>query len=74
MIVKDKRNNEKVSFEYIECGTVFTMHGGFYMKIESTNCDDKGYYENAVNLEDGSLQYYNDKNMVQVIRCELVID
>ena len=74
MIIKDKRNDEEVAFESIECGTVFTIHGGFYMKIENTYYDDNGYYENSVYLEDGSLHYYDDKNMVKVVRCELVID
>lgn len=73
MVIKNKRK-EMVRFESIKCGDVFEFCEDIYMKIETTYCDDNGYYENAVDLSDGSLHYLKDDNMVHVIKCELVIE
>lgn len=73
MIIKNKRK-EMVRFDNIRCGEVFEYSGDIYMRIETTYCDDNGYYENAVDLADGSLHYFKDDNMLHVIKCELVID
>lgn len=74
MIIKNKRN-AMVEFGSIKNGDVFILHGEeICIKIESTFCDDDGYYENTVKLANGDLCYCKDNIMVQPVQCELVID
>lgn len=73
MKIINKRNAE-VEFGFMEEGNVFiTNTGKFYMKIESTYGNSIGEYQNAVNLQNGELDYCADELMVCPVRCELVI-
>ena len=63
-----------VKFDSIKEGDVFALYGeDIYMKIEGTYCDDNGDFDNAVNLENGTLCYLKGDKMIQPIKCELVI-
>lgn len=74
MIINNKRN-EMVKFDSIKEGDVFILYGeDIYMKIEGTYCDDNGDFDNAVNLANGTLYYFEKDKMIQPIKCELVID
>lgn len=74
MKIKNKRI-EKVRFDSIEEGEVFTVQGSeIYMKTESTYCNDNGDYENAVNLANGTFSYFDNDCYITVVKCELVID
>lgn len=72
MVIKQKEPIKKY-FSAIEEGEVFLWHGDYYMKTESTYCDDNGDYENAVILSNGLLEYFNDDDYVIKVDCELVI-
>ena len=65
--------DKKVRFDSIKDGDIFILTGEILMKIETTYCDDNGYYENAVFLEDGRLMFCEDDFMVIPVECELVI-
>ena len=74
MIINNKRN-KMVKFDSIKNGDVFILYDeDIYMKIEGTYCDDNGDFDNAVNLANGVLYYFEKDKMVQLIKCELVID
>ena len=67
--------NKLVRFDALGEGIVFIADGvNVCMKIESTYSDDSGYYENAVYLEDGKLDYFKDDHMVCPVVCELTIE
>lgn len=74
MKINNKRE-KKVDFGSLKEGEVFIEESGaICMKIESTYNDDKGNYENTVNLSDGSLWFHQDDVLVQRVECELVIE
>ena len=59
-----------VSFEDIDCGDVFYAYSGAYMKIIPLLDKDDDLY-NAVNLSDGSLEYFDDGKLVNKLDSEL---
>ena len=59
-----------VSFEDINCGDVFYAYSGAYMKIVPLLDKDDNLY-NAVNLSDGSLEYFDDGKLVNKLDSEL---
>ena len=59
-----------VSFEDIDCGDVFYAYSGAYMKIIPLLDKDDNLY-NAVNLSDGSLEYFDDGKLVNKLDSEL---
>ena len=59
-----------VSFEDINCGDVFYAYSGAYMKIIPLLDKDDNLY-NAVNLSDGSLEYFDDGKLVNKLDSEL---
>ena len=59
-----------VSFEDINCGDVFYAYSGVYMKIIPLLDKDDNLY-NAVNLSDGSLEYFDDGKLVNKLDSEL---
>ena len=64
------KNPDMVVFEKLSCGSVFRdKHSNICMKIEEA-IDGK----NMVYLCDGSLDYADDKEKVERVRCELVVE
>ena len=59
-----------VSFEDINCGDVFYAYSGAYMKIIPLLDRGDNLY-NAVNLSDGSLEYFDDGKLVNKLDSEL---
>ena len=59
-----------VPFEDIDCGDVFYAYRGAYMKIIPLLDKDDDLY-NAVNLSDGSLEYFDDGKLVNKLDGEL---
>ena len=59
-----------VSFEDIDCGDVFYAYSGAYMKIIPLLDRGDNLY-NAVNLSDGSLEYFDDGKLVNKLDSEL---
>ena len=59
-----------VSFEDIDCGDVFYAYSGAYMKIIPLLDRGDDLY-NAVNLSDGSLEYFDDGKLVNKLDSEL---
>lgn len=65
--IKTPRN---ISFEDINCGDVFYAYSGAYMKIILLVDRSDDLY-NAVNLIDGSLEYFDDGKLVNKLDSEL---
>lgn len=59
-----------ISFEDIDCGDVFYAYSGAYMKIIPLLDRGDDLY-NAVNLSDGSLEYFDDGKLVNKLDSEL---
>ena len=60
-------------FNSIKEGEVFIKDGDFYMKTDSTYCDDNGDYDNAVDLKCGSLTYFESDVLVLPVEVDLII-
>lgn len=76
MKIIDKRNKE-TAFEDIKIGTCFISFSAdkknnIFMKTEDSYCENNNY-ENAVNLNNGALEYFGDCSMVLPVDCELII-
>lgn len=67
MVIKNKRNMAE-RFDSISYGDVFIYEKYVFMKIESV------YDYNTVNLSDGSLCCFNSEDIVQTVKCELIIE
>lgn len=66
----DIKTPRDVLFEDINCGDVFYAYSGAYMKIiPLLDRSDDTY--NAVNLSDGSLEYFDDGKLVNKLDSEL---
>lgn len=63
----DIKTPRDISFEDIDCGDVFYAYSGAYMKIIPLS--DVEY--NAVALDDGSLEYFDDGKLVNKLDSEL---
>jgi len=59
-----------ISFGDIDCGDVFYAHGGAYIRIIPLLDRSDDLY-NAVNLSDGSLEYFDDGKLVNKLDSEL---
>lgn len=59
-----------ISFEDINCGDVFYAYSGAYIKIIPLLDRGDDLY-NAVNLSDGSLEYFDDGKLVNKLDSEL---
>jgi hypothetical protein len=59
-----------VTFESLNYGDVFYTYGGVYMKIIPLLDRSDDLY-NAVNLSDGSLEYFDDGKLVNKLDSEL---
>lgn len=71
MKIKDSRKGA-VKFGDVNCGTVFKSGDSCYIKIErfyTDNNDPVNYAE----LEYGSIGFFSDTALVEVLDCELVI-
>jgi hypothetical protein len=66
----DIKTPRDVPFEDVNCGDVFYAYSGAYMKIISLldRLDDT---YNAVNLSDGSLEFFDDGKLVNKLDSEL---
>lgn len=73
MVIKNKRNmNER--FDSINDGDVFIVYDkDICMKIESIDDSYCNIY-NAVNLSDGTLVCFNNDDIIQPVKCELIIE
>ena len=68
MIITHKPS-KTVKFEQLACGEVFkNKHSGICMKIEAC------YDINTVYLSDGSIYSTDDDELVEIVKCELVLD
>ena len=69
-----KTGREPVEFCLLCTGDVcLRSNGTYYLKIEPTNCDVDGSYENAVKIETGELAYIESNELVTFVDCELVM-
>lgn len=59
-----------ILFEDINCGDVFYAYGGAYMKIIPLLDKNDDLY-NAVDLIDGSIEYFDDGKLVNKLDSEL---
>lgn len=59
-----------IPFENLDCGDVFYAYSGAYMKIIPLLDRSDDLY-NAVNLSDGSLEYFDDGDLVDKLDSEL---
>lgn len=72
MVIKNKRNM-CARFDSINNGDVFIIYDtDTCMKIESL-VDSCNIY-NAVSLSDGTLVCFNNDDIVQPVKCELIIE
>ena len=65
-IVKSKL--PETMFCNLQYGDVFAAYGDYYIKIDNGKNPN-----NAVDLSDGSMLYFNETQMVCLIDCELMI-
>lgn len=73
MKVVDNRK-KAVEFGYIKHGEVFEYNGSFFMRTESTYCNDNGDYENYVNIENGALGFLDDDVLVMPVNSKIIIE
>lgn len=66
----DIKTPRDISFEDINCGDVFYAYSGVYMKIVPLLDRSDDLY-NAVNLSDGTLEYFDDGKLVNKLDSEL---
>lgn len=66
----DIKTTRDVSFEDINCGDVFYAYSGAYMRIIPLLDRSDDLY-NAVNLSDGSLEYFDDGKLVNKLNAKL---
>ena len=59
-----------ILFESLDCGDVFYAYSGAYIKIALLLDSGNDTY-NAVNLSDGSLEYFDDGKLVNKLDSEL---
>lgn len=63
MKIERGNTNNIISFESVSMGTVFKdEEGTVYMKLDSCYKNSSAVLYNAVDLENGSLVYFNDPN------------
>lgn len=60
----EKRDCGKRLFSELELGTCFITGGEVYMKIEPID-DDDGYTVNAIFLETGESDYFEDDTIIE---------
>ena len=73
MEIIDKRK-KSVKFETVKHGEIFEYDGYFFMRTCSSYCDENGDYDNAVNLENGDLTYFEDNHIIMPVNCKLVLE
>jgi hypothetical protein len=66
----DIKTPRDVPFKDINCGDVFYVYSGAYMRIIPLLDRSDDLY-NAVNLSDGSLEYFDDGKLVNKLDSEL---
>lgn len=73
MNVTDERSSEK--FKYISDGVPFEDEGVLYIKLDRKVKDPEDEYQsyNAVALESGALEFFNDDRIVKLPNAEVVI-
>lgn len=69
MIVTDKR--ARILFKYLGCGDVFVDEGTPFIKIEPIKT--RGIIENAVDLVGGVTATFDDSELVEVRKAELIM-
>ena len=62
----------QTKFKYLEHGSVFEFMNNTYMSIEECYVDEFSP-RNAINLSDGTLEYFGSWTQVEILDCELVI-
>lgn len=72
MNIIDKRK-KCIFFGSIKEGDVFIKDGNFYMKTETTYCDDNGDFDNVVDLNCGCLSYIESDVLVLTVDVDLII-
>jgi hypothetical protein len=65
----NKPHNNTAKLEDLTCGSVFATSGGlYYMKIYDPMCNN-----NAVNLCDGDVCYFDEATIVYIVDYEFTI-
>ena len=75
MVIIVKKNKNTCDFDFISVGDVFKNEAGeYFMKIR--DCFDSQYKTeyNAVNLNDGIMDFFTDHEQVEIVYPELVIN
>ena len=68
-------NNAVTHFADIDCGECFTIRSCLYMKIVSSNLNDReDSYINAINLANGSCTFIAINAEVKKVNAKLVIE
>ena len=73
MIVNDKSKTREVKFCDVPNGEVFMEDGVYYLAIEEI-LDDLGCRQNAVNLTEGKVTYFDCNEMVIWVKATLTVE
>lgn len=63
---------KEISFDKINIGSLFYLYHNVYLRIIPV--DEDSVFYNAVNLEDGSLEYVDSTKLVQKLDGELNVN
>lgn len=66
-----RKENENHLFCNVRGGGVFEYDHDIFMKFEETNCD--GHVCNAICLEDGTITYFRNDEIIRFVDADLVI-
>ena len=71
-----KQNENCKEFRFVDLGDVFrrvetTLN--YYMRIEICNSTSPALHWNAVNLLTGELVHFDEKELMILVECELVV-
>lgn len=67
------KDTGKIDFKTIAIGDIFSSYNSMYMRTAEVQSTVTGNPYNAVNLENGFFQYFNDDYEVTPVEAQLVV-
>lgn len=67
------KNKNKVTYNMIAIGDVFSYSGALYMRTQEITSMDTGELYNAVNLKFGGFAFFNDNDEVTRKEAQIIV-
>lgn len=67
------KNKNKVIYNMVAIGDVFSYSGALYMKTQKITSMDTGELYNAVNLKFGGFAFFNDNDEVTKKEAQIIV-